>query len=370
MELFLKNLTPLARTMPEYDGHSVCGLIDENGRIIIATFIHREGAGMLSQHGPLIKSGGGTRRWKYPSNAEAFVDGLRLSRGMSYKFAGLDLPIGGAKTVIFGHNIPAVMTEDIVLLDILEAFAEKLLPCVGSYLTAEDIGTTPQHMLYLSNIAPKGLVTGFERDVSQVTAHGVVIGTEIALKARFGKFVSLADPVYVIQGVGAVGGYIVDRLVAAGASHFTICDDRPDREAALLNKYPYIKVVPKDKIYDVDGDVFMPCALGGTINKETIPRLCCEIISGCSNNQLRTAENGMQLHEDGKLYAPDYINNAGGLIAVVCDSILGKPVETLLPRIAVNLQYIFAESKQRNMPTSVIADEMVRERVSQLQMPL
>lgn len=370
MKLQYKDLTPLCKDLPDYDGHKAYGLVDETNKPIVATFVHRCGSGMQSMHGPTIRSGGGWRRQKYGSDAEACTDGLRLSSGMSSKFAGLELPIGGAKTITFGHNMPNVVDEEDPFYELMCIYGAKVLTRIGSYLTAEDIGTRPHHMLYLKDHAPKGLVTGFERDVSEVTARGVVIGAEIAMEAaNFGPFAHLDASTYAIEGVGSVGGHIVAMLWNAGARSITICDAKAERAQEVASGKEGVTVVPCADIRKVSVDVFMPCALGGTINAKTVEELNAFIIAGCANNQLKTRDDGVRLHEQNMLYAPDFIVNAGGLIAVVCDAITGEPVETMLPVMAKNLERIFAESKRTNTASSVVADTMVRERVAKLSLP-
>ena len=375
MKLTYKDLTPACKHLPDYDGHKVYGLVDETDKPIVATCVHRCGTGMKSMFGPVIKSGGGWRRplIPYVNDDAAFTDGLRLSSGMTSKFAGLELPIGGAKSVTFVHNMPELMTDENLFTELMRIFGTEIVTRIGSYLTAEDVGTKPQHMLYLKDHAPRGLVTGFERDVSEVTAHGVVMGVEAALKStnffNFGEFGRIDMASYAIEGVGAVGGHIVNKLWEGGARNITICDARPERAQEVADGKADVTIVPCSDIRKTSVDVFMPCALGGTINAKTIDDLNTFIVAGCANNQLKTREDGLLLHKLGIVYAPDFIINAGGLIAVVCDAITGKPIESMLPVISENLKFVFAESKRTGMATSIVADALVRERIAKLALP-
>lgn len=372
MKLRDKDFTPLCKGLPDYDGHKIVGLVDEFDKPIAATHIHREGAGMRSIYGPTIKSGGGWRRKKYGSDAEAFTDGLRLSgsSGMTGKFAALELPIGGAKTITFGHNMPSVVDEEEPFYELMRIYGAEVLARIGSYLTAEDIGTRPYHMAFLKDQAPRGLVTGFERDVSEVTGQGVVLGVKVAMKAKnFGEFAKLEEGAYAIEGVGSVGGHITNQLWGAGARNITICDINTERAQAVAAGRCGITVVPCADIRKGSYDVFMPCGEGGTVNAKTIDDLNTFIIAGCANNVLKNREDGLLLHRLGILYAPDFIINAGGLIAVVCDAITGMPVESRMPVIERNLRWIFEESKRTDTPTSIIADMLVRERIVKLSLP-
>jgi leucine dehydrogenase len=262
------------------------------------------------------------------------------------------------------------MTDEAVLFKVLEAFGQELLPDIGTYLAAEDVGTTPSHMKYLMEWAPKGLVTGYHRDVSEVTAQGVVLGIEVAIRTYANSPFALWNQAYAVQGVGSVGKHIVNLLYDAGARDIAVTDATPGRAEEVCAGRHGIHVEPSKDFHKLHADVLIPCALGGTLNSATVEDIEASIVAGCANNQLKRPEDGERLYERGIMYAPDFIINAGGLIAVVCDSITGAPIETMLPAIKENLVRIFTESKRAGTAPSAIADELVRERVSKLEMPI
>jgi len=255
---------------------------------------------------------GGTRMWSYASEAEALDDVLRLSRGMTYKAAISGLNLGGGKAVIIGD---AKKDKSEALMRRYGRFVKNLN---GAYITAEDVGTTTKDMEYIKMetdfVAGLPEAMGGSGDPSPVTAYGTYMGMKAAAKKAYGSD-SLQGKKVSVQGVGHVGGYLVELLAKENAQVF-ITDIYEDRLRDISSKYG-AKVVSMDEIYDLDVDIYAPCALGGTINDETINRLKCQIIAGSANNQLREETvHGPALIEKGIIYAPDFLINAGGLINV------------------------------------------------------
>lgn len=266
--------------------------------------------GIISIHdttmGPAL---GGTRFWNYEVEREAVVDALRLARGMTYKAAITGLNLGGGKSVIWGDN----RTVDREM--IFRAHGRAVESLGGRYITAEDVGTSPDDMEFVSMETEHvvGLL-GRSGDPSPVTAFGTYRGIKASAAIKYGDD-SLADRHVVVQGLGHVGYYLCEDLAAEGAK-LTVTDIDPERVQKVVDDFDATAVEP-DAVYDVDADIFAPCALGAVVNDDTIDRFRFDIIAGAANNQLaRASQHGPALHEKGILYAPDYVINAGGLVNV------------------------------------------------------
>jgi len=257
---------------------------------------------------------GGLRMWPYQNEEEALRDVLRLSRGMTYKAAVSGLNLGGGKAVLIG-NPETDKSEP--LFRSLGRFIGSL---GGRYITAEDVGTSVEDMDYIyqetDRVVGVHRVHGGSGDPSPFTAYGTLQGIKACLNRKFDD----DDPgkrSFSIQGCGHVGYYLTKYLREAGAKVF-VCDINDSRTERAVDEFG-AEAVPMEQIYDVDADVFAPCALGGVINEDTVPRLKCQIVAGSANNQLESEEWGTALEERGILYAPDYAINAGGLMNVAIE---------------------------------------------------
>jgi leucine dehydrogenase len=255
---------------------------------------------------------GGTRMWNYATEAEALTDVLRLSRGMTFKAAITGLNLGGGKAVIIG-DAKKQKTEAF-----LRRFGKFVNSLNGKYYTAEDVNMNTSDMEYIG--METKFVTGLPEsmggggDPSPVTAYGVYMGMKATAKKVFGSD-NLSGKKIGVQGVGAVGTHLVEYLVKENAK-VTITDISDDKVKALYQKFG-VTGVDQNAFYDVDMDIYSPCALGATINDETIPRLRCSMIAGAANNQLKEeAKHGYKLLDHRIAYAPDFLINAGGLINV------------------------------------------------------
>jgi leucine dehydrogenase len=268
---------------------------------------------IIAIHNTVLGPGlGGTRVWNYNNEAEAINDVMRLSRGMTYKAAISGLNLGGAKAVIIG-DASKIKTE--ALMRKFGRFVENLN---GKYITAEDVNTTTRDMEYV-NMETDHVVglpesMGGGGDPSPVTAYGVYMGMKASAKNVFGSD-SLSGKKIAVQGVGKVGGHLLEFLHKEGASLY-ISDINQD----ILSHYASTlgaTVVNGDEIYGLDVDVFAPCALGAVLNDANIEKLKCAIIAGAANNQLAEETiHGPALMKKGITYAPDFLINAGGLINV------------------------------------------------------
>lgn len=256
---------------------------------------------------------GGCRMWAYDNEAEALNDALRLSRGMTYKSAAAGLNLGGGKAVIIG-DAKTMKSESL-----FRAFGRFVQSLSGRYITAEDVGTQVSDMEWVR--METDYVTGIARalggsgDPSPVTAFGVYHGMRAVTKKVYGSD-SLQGRCIALQGVGQVGFYLIGHLLSAGAKVVAAdIDETRIKQAAA--QYEALTFVPPNEIYDVACDIFAPCALGGTVNEKTIPRLRCKIVAGSANNVLENEDtDGPRLLDRKILYVPDYIISAGGLINV------------------------------------------------------
>ena len=255
---------------------------------------------------------GGTRMWDYSTEAEALQDVLRLSRGMTFKAAISGLNLGGGKAVIIGD----ANTEKTEAL--MRKFGEYVDSLGGKYITAEDVGMNTKDMEYVREMTKH--VTGIPEsmggsgDPSPVTAYGVYMGMKASAKFKWGSD-SLKGKTILVQGIGNVGENLVKHTTEEGAKVY-ITDINVSKLEKVSEMYG-AEIIMGDSIYDMDMDIYAPCALGATVNTNTLNRLKCDIIAGAANNQLEDElVHAEMVKEKGLIYAPDFLINAGGLINV------------------------------------------------------
>ncbi len=307
---------------------------------------------------------GGTRMWTYKSDQEALRDALRLSRGMTYKAAVAGLNLGGGKAVIIGDP-QKDKTEAL-----FRAYGRFIEGLAGRYITAEDVGTSISDMEWVR--METKYVTGISRalggsgDPSTVTALGVYMGMKACAHKQFGSD-SLNGKKVSIQGAGHVSAYLAEMLAKEGAKIY-ICDIFPEKVKKVVEKTGAIGVDSED-IYDLDVDIYSPCALGGTVNSDTIPRLKASIIAGSANNQLDTEEiHGPMLIDRGIMYAPDYVINAGGLINVAneLEGYNSNRAHEQASRIYDVIIGILDHAEKRGIPTYAASNELAEHRLQQI----
>ncbi len=302
---------------------------------------------------------GGTRQWSYADDEEALYDVLRLSQGMSYKNAMAGLKFGGGKAVII--KSPDFRASD----DLYARFGDFIETLHGDYITAEDVGMSPEIM---QSIATRTrFVTGLPTtggkaggDPSPKTAFGIFRGIEAAIRFKLERD-KLADTSVAVQGIGNVGYHLCRLLQEAGAK-LIVADIDPAKVQRVCDEFGARAVGP-DEILFCDVDVLAPCALGAILTEESIPRLRTSIVAGAANNQLQTTEDGRRLADAGILYAPDYVINGGGIINVACEfsgDVDDHGVMELVARIGPRLSGIFEESAVTGRLTNDIADEQAR----------
>ena len=304
---------------------------------------------------------GGTRMWMYNNEMEALNDVLRLSRGMTYKNSISGLNLGGGKAVIIGDH--RTMKSEALM----RRFGKFVNSLAGKYITAEDVGISPIDMTWV-NMETNHVVglPGKSGDPSPVTAHGVYMGMKACAKIQFGSD-SLNGKKIAVQGVGHVGEYLVQALTGEGAEVF-ISDINEPTLKHVANTYG-AKVVGLDEIYDVDMDIYAPCALGATINDDTLARLNCSIIAGAANNQLKQEDiHGKAVMDKGIIYAPDFTLNAGGVINCYSE-VKGLSSEWAMGKadeIYNTIYNIIDRSQKENIPTYQIANKIAEERIESI----
>jgi leucine dehydrogenase len=301
---------------------------------------------------------GGTRFWQYASTDEAITDALRLARGMTYKSAVAGINLGGGKSVIIGDN----KRQDREAL--FRAHGRFIDTLGGRYITAEDIGTSPADMEYikLETDHVAGLL-GLSGDPSPVTAYGVYVGMKAAAQTRWGSD-GLKGKRVAVQGCGNVATHLCRHLHEEGV-RLVVTDIDPAKVKRVVDETGADTVAP-EAIYDVEADVYAPCALGATINDDTLARLKVEVIAGAANNQLAEDRHGDLLEQKGMLYAPDYVINGGGVINVYGElhrwpherskKKAGEIFDTLLR--------IFEIARRERMPSYKAADRLAEERIA------
>lgn len=305
---------------------------------------------------------GGTRMWPYATEADALEDVLRLSRGMTYKSALAGLDLGGGKAVIIGD---ARKDKTEAMFRRFGRFVDSLN---GRYITAEDVGMTTTEMVNIrketNNVVGLPVSMGGSGDPSPVTAYGVFCGLKAAAKTAFGTD-DLAKRKVAVQGAGNVGRSLVGRLLKEGATVY-LTDIHEDKLAAVKAEHPGVQLVKPDEVIGLDVDIYSPCALGATINDDTLPKLKCSVIAGAANNQLANEErHGKALMEKGILYAPDFLINAGGIINCAWER-LGYNREAALAQtegIYNTALAIFRRSKEENIPTYLAANQAAEQRI-------
>ena len=256
---------------------------------------------------------GGTRLWNYNNHEDALVDALRLSRGMTYKSAISGLNLGGGKAVLIGD---AAKLKNEAYWRRYGKFVNSLN---GKYITAEDVNTSSMDMEYIGMetkfVTGKPDYMGGSGDPSPLTAYGVYVGMKAAAKKAWGND-SLTGNRVLVQGAGNVGQYLMGHLVEEGAK-VMVCDISEPKLKQAKQKYPVIEVIPNENIFDREFDIYAPCALGATVNTESINKMKCPVIAGAANNQLADENvHGPMLVEKGIIYVPDFLINAGGIINI------------------------------------------------------
>jgi leucine dehydrogenase len=320
-----------------------------------------------AQLGPAL---GGCRMVKYASEDDALRDVLRLSRGMTYKNALAGLPLGGGKAVIIGDPYKD-KTEGMI-----KAMAQAVNSLQGLYITAEDSGTGEKDMEWMSSQTPfvAGIPGHGAGDLggnpSPVTAWGVYRGMKAAAQKRYGSD-SLAKLTVAVQGLGAVG-YALCRLLHKEGAQIIATDIRDSVTEQARKEMSGIKIVGAEEIFSAKAQIFSPCALGAQINDKTVPLLNADIVAGAANNQLASPRHEQELARRNILYVPDYVLNAGGVIAIAYEyfsraghnpftnPLSRDAMMAHVERIGPTVLKIFNIAEARNTLAGRAADEMAQ----------
>ncbi|MGI5308941.1 Leu/Phe/Val dehydrogenase [Rheinheimera sp. WS51] len=307
--------------------------------------------------GPAV---GGCRLWDYASDEAALNDVLRLSRGMTYKNAMAGLPLGGGKSVILG-DAKKIKSEEL-----FRAFGRMVHRLSGTYYSAEDVNITTSDIMQVHKETP--YVAGLEGksgNPAPFTALGTYRGVKAAAKHAFGSD-DLNGKTIAVQGLGSVGFFLCEHLHKEGAK-LIVTDINQEAVQRAVDQFG-ATAVGLDEIYAVDADIYSPCALGATLNDETIPQLKAKVIAGCANNQLKEARHGEVLRKNGILYTPDYVINAGGIINVAfemrAEGYNAEESTAKVNEIYDTLLSLFQRADEQELPTSTVADLMAQEIIS------
>ncbi len=338
--------------------------IDQTGHEQVV-FCHNKDVGLkaiIAIHNTVLGPAlGGLRMWPYKSEDEALNDVLRLSRGMTYKNAVAGLNLGGGKAVIIGD--PSTLKSE----GLFRAFGRFVNSLSGRYITAEDVGIDVNDMEYVYRetefVTGVHQVHGGSGDPSPFTAYGTLQGLMAALDYKFGNE-DIGKYSYAVQGLGHVGMEFVKLLREQGAKIF-VTDMNQTLVKKAVDEYG-CTAVGLDEIYETDADVYSPCALGGTLNEQTLTRLKCKIVCGSANNQLADDSIGDELEKRGVLYAPDYAVNAGGVmnVSLEIDGYNRERAMRMMRTIYYNVHRIFDIAKRDGIPTYKAADRMAEERIA------
>ncbi len=355
--------------LPSFDEHETVRRFVLEDDIVAFIAVHN------TNLGPAL---GGCRMTMYENEGAAIHDVLRLSRGMTYKNAMAGLPLGGGKAVIIGN--PKEHKTD----ELMQAMGRAVATFEGMYITAEDSGSTEEDMVQIASETdfvvglPPQMLSGSDYgelggNPSPLTALGCYHGVLAAMKYRYGDNKSLSEITVSVQGVGAVGLELAKLLHQDGAK-IIIADINPDNINAAKKAMKDVTVVSADEIYGVDADIFAPCAMGGSLNDNTIAQLKVDIVAGAANNQLMEAHHDQMLQSKNILYVPDYVINSGGVICVGYEffrksnynpqdfNIERGAMIAHVERIGQTVTEILTEAEKRGQATGETADQLAEER--------
>ena len=306
---------------------------------------------------------GGTRIWNYTTEEEALVDCLRLARGMTYKSAAAGLNLGGGKTVLIGE---ASQVKSEAYFRALGRFVQSLN---GRYITAEDVNTSTKDMSYVAMETDHVVgLEGKSGNPSPVTAKGVFHGIRAALFRKYGS-AEIQGRSFAVQGAGQTGYFLINYLLEEGAQEIFFTELNPRHIERMRLEHPQVRFVNPDVIFSQEVDVLAPCALGGVLNDETIPRVKAPIIAGSANNVLLDEEaHSRMLTDRGILYCPDFVINAGGIINVYHE-LTGYNKDRAMAdaaRIYDRLLDIFTTADRESISTHAAAKVFAKQRIQNI----
>lgn len=340
----------------DWDGEHVAAQFDEDSQawLFVAVDSTRLGPAM-----------GGTRLKVYPEPRDALLDAMALAGAMTLKQAAAGLPFGGGKAVIAPPTIPDMGTP--VRRDLMLRYADLVASLGGTYVTACDMNTGPADMDVIAErttfVLGRSPERGGSGDSGADTAEGLFHGMLACLDHVFGSD-ELEGRSVLVQGLGSVGGPLSERLAGSGAS-LLISDLNTERAREVAQRCD-ATVIPPAAVVGTPCDVFAPCATGGILNAESIPRLRCRIVAGAANNQLAATEDADRVQRAGVLYAPDFVVNAGGVLHLAGYETLGWDEARMtqeLRGIAATLTRVLETAQRGGITTEAAAKALARERI-------
>ena len=319
--------------------------------------------GIIGIHSTTLgPAAGGCRMYPYPSTSDALNDVLRLSRGMTMKNAAANLPLGGGKCVVIADPLSKNKEQ------LLRAMARHVQRLAGLYWTAIDVGVNASDADIMAEECDYIFARASEFAGEDPPAHYTSLGGFQGVRA-VAHYLRGTDDMnglrVAVQGVGQTGADLVSQLVGQGVE--VVASDINNETLTRVASRFGIRTVSPDVIHAQEVDIFCPCAMGAVLNDDTIPELNCAGIAGIANNQLAKPEHGRQLLDRNIAYAPDFIVNAGGMIRA------GMPIFTEPDRGAAleNIRGLFdtigiilRESRDRNLPTEMVAERIAVERIT------
>ena len=342
---------------------NVTEYMDAQGHEQLSVFVDRDAGirAFIAIHdttlGPAL---GGVRIWPHKTEDEAILDVLRLSRGMTYKAAAAGLDFGGGKALIMAS--PQDKTEAM-----MRAFGRFVDSLGGRYVTTEDVGADDRDLEWIAletrHVTGLPLDRGGSGGPATATAFGIYRAMKACAAHLWGSE-SLKDRVIAVQGFGKVASTMAHHLLEEGARP-VVAEINPAALAAARELGLDVLDDPS-RVYDSECDLFSPCALGGILNDQTIPRLKCRAVVGSANNQLLEERHGEALQERGILYAPDYIVNAGGIINISME--VGRPYDEGLAmekvaRIYDTMTRVISTAASEGVSTALAADRIAEDRI-------
>ncbi len=297
---------------------------------------------------------GGIRLWNYPNEEAALEDAVQLASAMTHKVIMADLPCGGAKCVIWNHEKLKRKPALVKLAQIIESLQ-------GTFFAGRDLGVGPADLALMAKQSDYVVNERKTGDMSVYTALGIIQGMRAAVQFTTGQD-TLAGRSVSVQGVGEVGSALV-KLLAKEKAKLTITDMDRRLAQSISRKYRAALVEPEE-IFTVRSDIFAPCAVGGVLDEVHVKRLRAKAVVGAANNQLSSPEMGQELANRGILYAPDYIANSGAIIHGARFSLDGRKDNSKeIRKIYDRVLTIATMAKRKNVPTNVIADQIVSKKL-------
>ena len=337
-----------------------------DGEAVVTRFDRETGAWMFvcihsTDLGP---AGGGTRLRAYEAPAGGLADAMNLAGAMTLKMAAADMPFGGGKAVL---AVPGALEPD-DRRGLFERYGDLVGSLGGTYQTGPDVNTTVADMDVVGErtqyVCCRSVERGGSGDPGPATAVGVFHGIEASVAYVFGSD-GLDGRSVLVQGLGDVGARLAEQLAVAGA-RLLVSDIDAERASEAAERLG-AEVVAPEHAAATECDVYAPCALGGTLNRASIPLLACRIVAGCANNQLAEPEDAARLRAAGILYAPDFVINAGGVLHAWGGELLGWSADTIAERhraIGGTLTEIYERAESEDVSTHEAAERLARARVA------